>query len=1004
MREKRPQKLKRDISLSTYIIRVIGWCTLPLLLVAGWLAFDKVRQEQADLETGGRLFAERLMDSIDHYLLERMGALQALAMSPLLDDSSRWLEFYQRAQSFYQTFGSHFVLADTGTPMRMLFNTSVPFGSDLPPLPKPEGLAAAPMAIKTGKPAVGDIFFGPLAKEPLVAVAVPVLRDGKTALVLLTIIEPRQFQRYFNQMKLPAGWSLSLLDNGGKTIVGNVPSDRNAREKRSAAPRIVADSAVSAWSAVVEIPAEVFRKAQVQAASALALAVIGAAIVGLLGGKWAGRKLGRAVASLSLTPLLDGPVSDIREIMAAGGRIAAEAQKRAAAEAGLRASEERLKLFVEHAPVALAMFDREMRYLSFSRRWVADYRLADRDIIGRSHYEVFPEIPDKWKEAHRRGLAGEVVEADEDAFVRSDGTVHWACWEVRPWYASDGAIGGIIILTEDISERKRVEFERETTVMFLQQVNVCTSVRELIEASVSFFQQTVGFEAVGVRLREGDDYPYYEVRGFPASFVKSENSLCDRTAGGDVIRDAVGNPVLACMCGNVIQGRFDASKPFFTQHGSFWTNSTSELLASTTDADRQARTRNRCHGEGYESVALVPLFLGGERFGLLQLNDRRRGLFSADLIALWERIAGYLSVALAKLRMEAKLRTSELNLKTLFDAIDQSVFLFGRDGTVLAANRTFAARLGKRVEDCVGRSAYDLVPPDIVAGRRAILQKVIGTRRPQVFEDQRDGRWMNHNIWPVLDAAGEVERFVVFATDITERKLAEETLEHSRQILQGYAAHLQEITENERLRIARELHDDIGQRLSALKMDLGWVKRRLPPDRSDAAGKLEEMSALITEGVQTVKAICAELRPGMLEELGLQAALEWAAARFQERSGIRASLKVDGSKLNVDAGVSIAIYRIVQEALTNIFRHAAAGRAEIRLRRELNWLILEVEDDGKGLPGHLQAAPQSFGIIGMRERVRSFGGEFNLFSGRERGTVVRARFPLPPSEESAELY
>ena len=1004
MREKRPQKLKRDISLSTYIIRVIGLCTLPLLLVAGWLAFDKVRQEHADLETGGRLFAERLMDSIDHYLLERIGALQALAMSPLLDDSSRWPEFYQRTQSFYQTFGSHFVLADTGTPMRMLFNTRVPFGTDLPPLPKPDGLAAAPLAIKTGKPAVGDIFFGPLAKEPLVAVAVPVLRDGKTALVLLTIIEPRQFQRYFNQTKLPAGWSLSLLDSGGKTIVGNVPSERSAREKRSAAQRVVADSAVSAWSAVTEIPADVFRKPLVEAAAALMLAVLSAALVGLLGGKFAGRKLGRAVAFLSETPSPDEQVPNIREIEAARGRIDEEAHKRAAAEAGLRASEERLQLFVEHAPAALAMFDREMRYLAFSRRWVADYQLGDREIIGRTHYEIFPEIPENWRAVHRRGLAGEVITSDEDAFVRADGTVHWERWEVRPWYASEGAIGGIIIFTENISERKRAEFEREATVTFLQQVNACTSVRELIESSVTFFQQTGGFEAVGIRLREGDDYPYYEVRGFPADFVRSENSLCDRTAGGEVIRDAPGNPVLACMCGNVINGRFDASKPFFTRGGSFWTNSTTELLASTSEADRQARTRNRCHGEGFESVALVPLCLGAERLGLLQLNDRRKGLFTAELIALWERMAGYLSVALAKLHTEEKLRTSELNLKTLFDAIDQSVFLFDRDGTVLAANRTFAARLGKRVKDCVGRSAFDLVPPDIAAGRRAIIQKVIDTGRPQVFEDQRDGRWMNHNVWPVLGAVGEVERLVVFAMDITERKLAEETLEHSRQMLQGYAAHLQEIIENERLRIARELHDDIGQRLSALKMDLGWVKRRLPPDRSDAAGKLEEMSALITEGVQTVKAICADLRPGLLEELGLQAALEWAVARFQERSGITTSLKVGGSQRNVDAGRSIAIYRIVQEALTNIVRHAAAGRAEVRLRRELNWLIIEVEDDGRGLPNHLQGAPQSFGIMGMRERVRSFGGEFNLSAGRERGTVVRARFPLPPPEESVELH
>ena len=116
------------------------------------------------------------------------------------------------------------------------------------------------------------------------------------------------------------------------------------------------------------------------------------------------------------------------------------------------------------------------------------------------------------------------------------------------------------------------------------------------------------------------------------------------------------------MCGNIICGRFDPAKPFFTPQGSFWTNGTTELLATTTDADRQARTRNRCNGEGYESVALIALRAGQQNLGLLQLNDRRKGRFSRESIALWERLAGYLAVALAKLRAEDELRSSNEEL------------------------------------------------------------------------------------------------------------------------------------------------------------------------------------------------------------------------------------------------------------------------------------------------------------------------------------------------------
>jgi hypothetical protein len=161
----------------------------------------------------------------------------------------------------------------------------------------------------------------------------------------------------------------------------------------------------------------------------------------------------------------------------------------------------------------------------------------------------------------------------------------------------------------------------------------------LISRIVLEVHRVTGFECVGLRLKDGEDYPYYFTQGFDESFVKKEMFLCARDGIGELIRDSSGHPYLECMCGNIIAGRTDPRRSFFTSGGSFWSNHTTELLATTTDEDRQARTRNRCNSEGYETVALVPLKLGGMIYGLLQLNDRRLGELTPSTLALLEGVA-----------------------------------------------------------------------------------------------------------------------------------------------------------------------------------------------------------------------------------------------------------------------------------------------------------------------------------------------------------------------------
>jgi PAS domain S-box-containing protein len=325
----------------------------------------------------------------------------------------------------------------------------------------------------------------------------------------------------------------------------------------------------------------------------------------------------------------------------------------------LRKGEARYRSMAENVPSVLMRYDKDLRVAYLSPKSEEITGIPVDRFIGRTNREVGMPGPlcDLWEEAVRDVFRTGRNRDMEFDFPAAEGTKTFYL-KLAPERDPDGAVAHVLGVSTDITERKRAEREREVTVKFLQLANISTGIADMVKRATEFFREQSGCEAVGIRLHEDGDYPYFETRGFSKEFVQAENSLCSRDAAGNVLKDKWDNPVLACMCGNIICGRFDPLKPFFSEGGSFWSNSTTELLATTTEADRQARTRNRCNGEGYESVALIALKIGTERLGLIQLNDRRKGIFTPEIIALWERLAGYLSVALAKFRTEETLKDS----------------------------------------------------------------------------------------------------------------------------------------------------------------------------------------------------------------------------------------------------------------------------------------------------------------------------------------------------------
>lgn len=226
------------------------------------------------------------------------------------------------------------------------------------------------------------------------------------------------------------------------------------------------------------------------------------------------------------------------------------------------------------------------------------------------------------------------------------------------------------------------------------------------------------------------------------------------------------------------------------------------------------------------------------------------------------------------------------------------------------------------------------------------------------------------------------------------------SLKQSREQLRKLAAYQQEVREEERIRIAREIHDQLGQSLTILKMDLSWLKKQLMDNPPPVDEKMGAMGQVIDEALKNLHAVTAELRPVILDDFGLAAAIEWQVEEFRGRSGIACRMADTGFEPDLPKDQATALFRIFQETLTNILRHAQADEVEVRLEAGAGDVILQVKDNGRGITEAEIADPKSFGLLGMRERLYPWNGRVT-FEGRPgRGTRVTVRLPVPPEGDS----
>lgn len=240
-----------------------------------------------------------------------------------------------------------------------------------------------------------------------------------------------------------------------------------------------------------------------------------------------------------------------------------------------------------------------------------------------------------------------------------------------------------------------------------------------------------------------------------------------------------------------------------------------------------------------------------------------------------------------------------------------------------------------------------------------------------------------------------VQRALREAEALRERRRAENELRQSHEQLRSLSVYLQHVREEERIRIAREVHDELGQALTGLKLELTWLAGRLPKNLKLLQEKAGTMSERIDETIQIIRRIATELRPGVLDTAGLIAALEWQAQQFEKQTGIRCRVKSSVRETLWDQDLNTAFFRIFQETLTNVIRHAHASKVEVRFAELSDWLVLMVKDDGRGISDAEIHNTKSIGLLGMRERAALLGGEVRLRGEPGRGTTVTVRIPRP---------
>ena len=351
---------------------------------------------------------------------------------------------------------------------------------------------------------------------------------------------------------------------------------------------------------------------------------------------------------------------------------------------------------------------------------------------------------------------------------------------------------------------------------------------------------------------------------------------------------------------------------------------------------------------------------------------------------------------------ESRILNSEESKRLILNSALDAIIIIDTSSKIIFWNPQAEKIFGWTEAEVIGRQLTEIIIlPEYVNDHYRGMSNYLHTGEGPILNRLVQITALNKNgaIFPVELSILTVEQetgitFCAFIRDITERKKAESDLKESSEQLRELSRHLQKVREDERLNIAREIHDELGQQLTGLKLDIAWLMKKTGQNDIAVKSKFDETLSLLDNTVKAIRRICTELRPSIIDDLGLNAALEWQVAEFIERLNIEISYKNNFNDKNIQPEISIVLFRILQESLTNIAKHAAAKKVTSTIEQVNNMVHLSVADDGIGFNSSLKQKNLTFGLLGIKERTSTMQGECNIRSKPGEGTTIEVKIPL----------